>query len=238
LGNETKQRHDEAKRALAAALHEFKELSRRELATLKDAKEKVKLERVQARAEGRLRTALRHKEQAIAPREASASTLPPVIAQGSRVYIVSLDREGEIVAVRGDKLDVRMGSTTFTVARGDVEAGGPERPQPPVAAKKKSLLAALAAGPRHGRSDDSRDDVPIELHLLGQTVDEALPAVDKFLDASACSGRTEVRIVHGHGTGRLRQAVRGHLKGHPLVSAFRPGAGGEGGDGATVVTLV
>ena len=62
--------------------------------------------------------------------------------------------------------------------------------------------------------------------------------MDKFLDASARTGRTEVRIVHGHGTGRLRLAVRAHLKGHPLVGAFRPGAGGEGGDGATVVTLV
>ncbi len=238
MGNESARRRDEAKRALAEALHEFKELSRRELATLKDAKERAKLERAQIRAEGRLRSALRDKEQAVAPREASGSPLPLVIATGSKVYIVSLDREGEIVAVRGDKLDVRMGSTTFTVARGDVEAGAPGGLSQAVVSKKSALLSALAAGPRQGRDQDSRDDVPSELHLLGQTVDEALPAVDKFLDASARSGRTEVRIVHGHGTGRLRLAVRAHLKGHPLVSAFRPGAGGEGGDGATVVTIV
>lgn len=238
LGTETTRRRDEAKRALAEALHEFKELSRRELVSLKDAKEKAKLEREQFRAEGRLRSLLKDKEQAMAPREASGSRLPLVMAKGSRVHIVSLDREGEIVAVRGDKLDVRMGSTTFTVARTDVEAGAPGGPPPAVVPKKSALLAALAAGSRRGRSDDSREDVPSELHLLGQTVDEALPAVDKFLDASARTGRTEVRIVHGHGTGRLRLAVRAHLKGHPLVGAFRPGAGGEGGDGATVVTLV
>lgn len=237
LGDETARRRDEAKRALAEALQEFKELSRRELATLRDAKERAKLERAQLRAEGRLRTSLNDKQQAIAPREASRSRLPLVIAKGSRVHILSLDRDGEIVAVRGDKLDVRMGTTTFTVARGDVEAGAPGGPAPTRVPKKSALLAALAAGPRDGRSDDPHEEVPSELHLLGQTVDEALPAVDKFLDASARSGRTEVRIVHGHGTGRLRLAVRAHLKGHPQVAAFRPGAAGEGGDGATVVTL-
>ncbi len=238
LGDETVRRRDEAKRALAEALQEFRELSRRELLTLKDAKERAKLARAQVRAEGRLRSSLRDKEQAVAPRDASGSRLPPLIAKGSRVHIVSLDREGEIVAVRGDKLDVRMGSTTFTVARGDVEAGAPGAPFEPVVSRKSALLTALAAGSRARRFDDEPETVPSELHLLGRTVDEALPAVDKFLDASARLDRTEVRIVHGHGTGRLRLAVRAHLKGHPLVSVFRPGAAGEGGDGATVVTLV
>ena len=238
LGDETARRRDEAKRALAEALHEFKELSRRELATLRDTKERAKLERAQVRAEGRLRSSLRDKEQAIAPRERPGSRLPLVIAPGARVHILSLDREGEIVAVRGDRVDVRMGSTTFTVARRDVEAGAEGGPPPVVVPRKSALLASLAAGSRGARSYDPREEAPSELHLLGQTVDEALPAVDKFLDASARSGRTEVRIVHGHGTGRLRLAVRAHLKGHPQVGAFRPGVAGEGGDGATVVTLV
>jgi DNA mismatch repair protein MutS2 len=85
---------------------------------------------------------------------------------------------------------------------------------------------------------DDLDDGPArELLLLGRTIDEALPLIDRFLDASVRSGRTEVRVVHGHGTGRLKVAVRAHLKGHPHVDAFRPGGDGEGGDGATVVTL-
>jgi DNA mismatch repair protein MutS2 len=64
-----------------------------------------------------------------------------------------------------------------------------------------------------------------------------VPEIDRFLDACAREGRDEVRVVHGHGTGRLRIGVRAHLKGHPLVASFRPGGAGEGGDGATVVTL-
>jgi DNA mismatch repair protein MutS2 len=46
-----------------------------------------------------------------------------------------------------------------------------------------------------------------------------------------------VRIVHGHGTGRLREAIREHLRRHPAVASFRPGAANEGGNGATVVAL-
>jgi len=68
-------------------------------------------------------------------------------------------------------------------------------------------------------------------------VEEALAEIDKFLDQTAREGRTEVRVVHGHGTGRLREGVRRHLRGHPQVASFRPGGAGEGGDGATVVTL-
>ena len=51
------------------------------------------------------------------------------------------------------------------------------------------------------------------------------------------SGRGEVRIVHGHGSGRLRDALRERLRKHPAVVASRPGAPNEGGNGATVVTL-
>jgi DNA mismatch repair protein MutS2 len=180
---------------------------------------------------------MREKQEAIAPSESPGERAPFAVAPGVAVRILSLDREGEIVAVRGDRIDVRMGAATFTVGRGDVAAGAAEAP-PPVRAKKSGRLAALAAASRASRSDEPGEGLPVELHLLGQTVDEALPALDKFLDASARDGRTEVRVVHGHGTGRLRLAVRAHLKGHPQVAVFRPGGPGEGGDGATVVTLV
>jgi dsDNA-specific endonuclease/ATPase MutS2 len=133
-----------------------------------------------------------------------------------------------------------MGSATFSVAASDLEAasGEPASTEPP---KRSNRLAALAAASRSaGRSgsDEPADTPPIELHLLGKTVDEALPEVDRFLDASSRLERTDVRIIHGHGTGRLRIAVRAYLREHPQVAAFRPGGAGEGGDGATVVTLL
>jgi DNA mismatch repair protein MutS2 len=237
LKDESARAREEARVALAAALTEFKELSRRELSGIKDAKERARLERAQFQAEGRLKTSLRAKHDAIAPPVTAAGSAPFAVAPGASVRIVSLDRDGEIVSVRGDRIEVRMGSATFTVARADVAApsGEPEAQKKPA---KLNKLAQLAAASRSTRADEPVDATPVELHLLGQTVDEALPAVDRFLDASARLGRTDVRIVHGHGTGRLRIAIRRHLTGHPQVAAFRPGGHGEGGDGATVVTLV
>jgi DNA mismatch repair protein MutS2 len=236
--NDAARRREEAKRALAEALAEFKDQSRRELSTLRDAKERAKVGRAQLRAEGRLRSLSALKQQAVAPLTAHGAPVLVVIAKGAKVHILSLDRDGEIVAVRDDRVEVRMGSTTFTVARSDLAAGSGDAPREPVASKKSTLIASLAAGARTGRASDPQDELAVELHLLGQTVEDALPLLDRFLDASVRAGRTEVRVVHGHGTGRLRVAVRAHLKSHSQVATFRPGGAGEGGDGATVVTLV
>jgi len=68
-------------------------------------------------------------------------------------------------------------------------------------------------------------------------VEPALAELDDYLDHALLASRPEVRVVHGHGTGALRDAVRAHLRGHPAVSSQRPGQRNEGGDGATVVTL-
>ena len=84
--------------------------------------------------------------------------------------------------------------------------------------------------PREARSDE------IDLH--GLIVDEALFKVDRFLNDAFVAGMLQVRIVHGKGTGTLRQAVREMLKNHPLVESFRAGDVYEGGGGATVVELV
>jgi DNA mismatch repair protein MutS2 len=77
----------------------------------------------------------------------------------------------------------------------------------------------------------------LELHLLGRTVDEALEAVERELDRAALSGRKTLYIVHGFGTGRLRQGIRRYLERHPRVKNFERAPQGAGGDGVTVVTL-
>jgi DNA mismatch repair protein MutS2 len=75
------------------------------------------------------------------------------------------------------------------------------------------------------------------LDLRGARVDEALDLLDSYLDRAAVDQSERVTVVHGSGTGALRDAVRGHLEGHPHVREWRPGGQGEGGDGATVVSL-
>jgi DNA mismatch repair protein MutS2 len=76
-----------------------------------------------------------------------------------------------------------------------------------------------------------------ELNVIGQTTDEAIDAVDKFLDESSLAGKSQVRIVHGHGTGALRRAIAELLRGHPHVARFVAAPQDQGGAGATVVEL-
>jgi DNA mismatch repair protein MutS2 len=76
-----------------------------------------------------------------------------------------------------------------------------------------------------------------ELHLRRLTVDEALPKLDKYLNDAFVAGLYQVTVIHGKGTGTLRQVVREQLAKHPLVESYRPGEYGEGGAGVTIVTL-
>ena len=80
-------------------------------------------------------------------------------------------------------------------------------------------------------------EVAAELNLIGSHVDDALEASDKFLDRALLEGKQAVRIIHGFGTGKLRKAVREHLRKHPAVKSWRPGGDNEGGDGATIAVL-
>ena len=76
-----------------------------------------------------------------------------------------------------------------------------------------------------------------EVHLRHLTVDEALLKLDQFLHDAFMAGLYQVRVVHGKGTGTLRQVVREQLARHPLVKSYRPGEYGEGEAGVTVVEL-
>ena len=86
------------------------------------------------------------------------------------------------------------------------------------------------------RSARSRT-VPASLDLRGARVEEALDALDRYLEDASLAGLARVTIIHGMGTGALRDAVRSAAAAHPLTGDVRPGGRGEGGDGATVVSL-
>jgi DNA mismatch repair protein MutS2 len=79
--------------------------------------------------------------------------------------------------------------------------------------------------------------VASSLDLRGATVQEALDVLDRYLDDASLAGLDQATIIHGSGTGALRDAVRDHSSAHPLVKSWRPGGQGEGGDGATIVAF-
>ena len=135
--------------------------------------------------------------------------------------------------------------------RATLEAGGMR-----VAVDLDDLTTPLvASGPsRIGRWRDSRErleatsnaatlrlararSVASSLDLRGARVEEALEALSGYLDDASVAGLTSVLIIHGLGTGALRDAVRREAASHPLVKSVRAGERGEGGDGATIVGL-
>ena len=76
-----------------------------------------------------------------------------------------------------------------------------------------------------------------EIEVRGQTLDEALPKVEQFLDAGFRAGVPRLRVIHGKGTGKMRNAVRAMLAKHPLVQSFDFADPREGGEGVTVVEM-
>ena len=88
-----------------------------------------------------------------------------------------------------------------------------------------------------GRNNLKSQSVSPEINLLGLTVDEAVPLVDKYLDDCFMAKLSPVRIVHGKGTGALRNGIHKYLKTNKYVDSYRMGTFGEGEMGVTIVTL-
>ena len=157
------------------------------------------------------------------PEEDEAPAAP--LAVGTRVRWKALGIAGEILALHGeDEAELAVSGKRVRVPRSElvVLAGTPP---------SRGSTAVAAA------DTSSRGTVPAEINLIGLTVDEALPRVDKLLDNAALSERREIRVIHGFGAGRLKRAVAGLLDGHPHVASWRLGRSTEGGGGATIVEL-
>jgi DNA mismatch repair protein MutS2 len=117
-------------------------------------------------------------------------------------------------------------------------AGGPTAPPKPGRGLASASSPRLRGGSGGGGIRiDARAAAPAEINLVGLTVDEALPRVDKLLDEATVTGRSQVRVIHGFGQGKLKKAVAGLLEGHPQVASFHLAGASEGGGGATIVEL-
>ena len=156
--------------------------------------------------------------------DADAEAPAAPIAVGTRVKVRSLGVVGEVIGVQQDDLELAVAGKRLLVPRSEAVplAGGPSR---------RASTAVDASPPKHA------SQVPAEVNLVGLTVDEAVPRVDKLLDDAALSERRQIRVIHGFGAGRLRKAVVGLLEGHPHVASYHPGSANEGGAGVTIVEL-
>jgi DNA mismatch repair protein MutS2 len=126
----------------------------------------------------------------------------------------------------GDFVEVQAGQMTLKVPISQVQPlDAREAPPPPT-----------FSPPSYARSQPV-DKISAELNLIGWRVSDALPYLDKYLDAAVTAGLHRVRIIHGKGSGRLRAAVHDLLTSHPQVKAYLPCSPQEGGWGATSVEI-
>ncbi len=149
---------------------------------------------------------------------------PVRLATGRTGVLVSLpDRRG--------RATVRVGDAKLLVRTEQIGRGEPPSPRDDRASRIRVERA------RPAPDDAMLAGGSLECDVRGLRVDEAIGRLQEAVDRAAADGRDGLRIIHGHGTGALRRAVRAHLSESPLVIDQRPGADDEGGEGVTVALL-
>ncbi len=153
---------------------------------------------------------------------------------GEKVKVRSLNMEGVITSIGENDLEIQVGSLRVRAKVADLLApseSNEEETKPVVKknpeSKKSSPSAATPFHPSPG----------MEIDLRGQRAEDALDALDRYLSNASLAGLPFVRIIHGKGTGRLRQVIREALKNNEEVKSFEEGGDKEGGEGVTIVHL-
>ncbi len=166
----------------------------------------------------------RRNDEGTAPPPPSPAAHQRPAVPGDRVLIASLGLEGTVVLVHEREAEVDVRGKRFRANTADLRVlvGAGRAAPPPV---RVNLQVA------------EREALSGELLLVGQTVEQAIDRLEKFLDESLLSDQRTVRLIHGFGTGRLREAIVQFLNRHPLVTSVRTASPQEGGGGVTIAEL-
>jgi DNA mismatch repair protein MutS2 len=158
----------------------------------------------------------------------SSSIASRPLSLGERVFLASLNSEGIVTALGESDAEVQIGTLRVRAKLSDLE-------------RKPSGQKTVDDGPRtmvHGQSSTVVTQSPgMEISLRGKLVEDGLDELEEYLEKAYAAGLPFVRIVHGKGTGRMREAVRDRLKRHPYVASFEEAGDREGGAGVTVAKL-
>jgi DNA mismatch repair protein MutS2 len=155
---------------------------------------------------------------------------------GDKVYLRLLNTKGLVTALGETEAEVQVGMLRIRARLSDLQ---PVQAAQAPGAEGTAPEDEQADGERTGSAFSAPVESPgIELDLRGQTTEEAVSMLERYLDSAYMAGLPWVRIIHGKGTGKLRQAVRQALSGNPQVKSFELGGEKEGGEGVTVAKLV
>src|SRR3990170_4431524 len=146
---------------------------------------------------------------------------------GERVVVNTLNADGVVLALGESDAEVQIGTLRVRARLVDLQRKGQEEDSPkekmPSVSTQRSAVGTKSPG--------------IELNLRGKLVEDGLDELERYLERAYSSGLLFVRIVHGKGTGKLREAVRNALKGSPYVASFEEPKDNEGGAGVTVAKM-
>lgn len=224
------ERATQESRRLVAMAREMYNRTIRELDEIKKQKDAENFGDKLYETKQKLRRDLRHAAEELDPVTTlpqEPTVLPRPLRVGDTVHIRTLDKDAEVLALPDARgmVAVRAGIINTKVKLTDLTL---------VEEKGKAVERFLSS--RSG-GDKAVTSMCAELDLRGKNGDEGCYELDKYLDEAVLHGLQTVTVIHGKGTGALRNAVREYLKGHPHVKSFRRGVYGEGEDGVTVVEL-
>jgi DNA mismatch repair protein MutS2 len=147
---------------------------------------------------------------------------------GMKVFVNKINQNGTILSISKDgKIQVQLALGKMFFEVNDIE----------IINESKSKENKIYKKDYSSKPEFKAKVISTEINVIGQNVDEACFAIDKYLDNCSLSGISSVRIVHGKGTGALRTGIHKFLKTHPHVKSFRVGTFGEGEMGVTIVEL-
>jgi len=216
---------DDVTREAAALYRELKAAS----AELKRERSKSKVDKARQTL-GVVQERLQAPEMQVPREEVPEEETPmdPDITVGDTVRIRGATTEATVLSIseKTFQLEVQCGQTRLWLGVDSVDKVASGSPAP---TKKKTTVSI--------RSRWVDRDVPRELDLRGRRADEIEPELDTYFNAVSMARVPDVRIIHGFGTGTVRNMVRDYVATSRLVKSFRPGDKGEGGDGVTVVTF-
>jgi len=212
-----------------ADLREEMDAIRKELSRARQPLEALKIveERVE-KIEERTAPPMPEKQQ---PKTHARKVIPKI---GAKVRIGTLQTDGVITAIEEDEVEVQVGSLRVRSRISDLHSAAEEPLEDSVISKPKKSPQSPQPSTRPALF---RPSPGMEIDLRGQRSEEALDALEIYLSNAYASGMPFVRIIHGKGTGRLRQVIRELLKQSELVNSFEEGGDKEGGEGVTIAHL-
>ena len=146
-----------------------------------------------------------------------------------KVYIGSINQEGTILKLpnKSNKVRVQIGMAKTDFHIEDIF----------IKNNNSDNTSQVQSEKMNKKEINVKNNVATEINVIGLTVDEAIPMIDKYLDECSMTSMKTTRIVHGKGTGKLRSGIQAYIKTHPHVKSFRNGTFGEGEMGVTIVEL-